>query len=332
MKTALVLACDDKYVPFTTVVARQIVRSSTETLPPITVISDGVSDENKALATQFCPQIEFLEAAPLFNDHALPVTSAFSRAAHLRLFLDEILADFDHAVYLDSDISVLADVSPLLAMRPKSGPIIAAHDLHIMVAKAYRERLQISGPYFNSGVMVLDLKAIRAERIFAEALRYAQTYPERCEMVDQDPLNAVLDGRWQTLDWRWNAMNYMSQLLPKQPFIRHFAGCKPWAPKKVGLETHYIDQWRSDLGDSPWTGCFQQEIFKYRFRRIFKPATSTVNQFAKSWLYASSAGKRGNRARLVNDFPTILSAIERAAATDAVADSFVPNELNLSAA
>jgi len=322
MKTALVLACDDKYVPFTTVVARQIVRSSTETLPPITVISDCVSDENKALATQFCPQIEFLEAAPLFNDHALPVTSAFSRAAHLRLFLDEILADFDHAVYLDSDISVLADVSPLLAMRPKSGPIIAAHDLHIMVAKAYRERLQISGPYFNSGVMVLDLKAIRAERIFAEALRYAQTYPERCEMVDQDPLNAVLDGRWQTLDWRWNAMNYMSQLLPKQPFIRHFAGCKPWASKKVGVERRYVDQWRSDLAESPWPDRFHEEAFKYRLRKLYSPMTTAVNRLANSQLYASSAGKRGNRARLVNDFIKTLSAIERSAAAGAVASSF----------
>ena len=318
MKTALVLACDDNFIPYTSVVARRISHYATEKFP-IIVVSDGVSDENKARAQKFCPQISFIEASSVFTD-ALPISERFSRAAHLRLFLDEILSDIDHAVYVDSDISSLTDISPLLALKPKAAPIVAAHDLHNMVNMLYRDRLLMSGPYFNSGVMVLDLKAVRAERIFSQALRYAIDYPERCHFVDQDPLNAVLDGRWQTLDWRWNAMNFMSQLMPKQPFIRHFAGYKPWAPKKLGVEQRFVNEWRSDLTESPWPGRFQEEALKYRIRNIFSPVTSAIGHLTKSMIYSNSQSKRGNRTRLVDSFPAALSAIEQAAASGAVAD------------
>ncbi len=56
MKTALVLACDDNYIPYTAVVARRIAGYATEKFP-IIVVSDGVSDENKALARKFCPKL-----------------------------------------------------------------------------------------------------------------------------------------------------------------------------------------------------------------------------------------------------------------------------------
>lgn len=316
MKTALVLACDDRFVPFTAVVARRIARHAAEKFP-IMVVSDGVTDENKALAQKFCPEIDFLEAAAVFEAHPMPAGGRFSRANYLRLFLDELLAGFDRAVYLDSDISPLTDVSPLFAMEPRTAPIIAAHDLHTMVDATYRERLNISGPYFNSGVLVLDLKAIRAERIFAQALRWGLDNPENCLMVDQDALNAVLDGRWQTLDWRWNATNYLSGVMPKEPFIRHFAGNKPWTQKKVGVERRFVEEWRADLAESPWPGRFQQETLGYRVRNLVGPMTSV----AKSVVYRNASGKRGKRARLVNELANTLSAIERSAAAGAPADS-----------
>jgi lipopolysaccharide biosynthesis glycosyltransferase len=186
-----------------------------------------------------------------------------------------------------------------------------------MVDATYRERLEISGPYFNSGVMVLDLKAIRTERIFAEALRWGLDNPDRCQMVDQDALNAVLDGRWQTLDWRWNATNYLSGAMPKEPFIRHFAGNKPWTEKKVGVERRFVDEWRADLAESPWHGRFREEALQYRIRSILGPATSV----AKSLVYRNASGKRGKRARLVGDLANTLATIEQAAAAGALADS-----------
>jgi lipopolysaccharide biosynthesis glycosyltransferase len=318
MKSALVLACDDRFVPFTAVVARRVARYATEKFP-IMVVSDGVTGENKKLAQKFCPEISFIEAGHFLEGRSLPVDETITRAAHLRLFLDEILADFDRAVYLDSDISPLADVSPLMAIELRSSPIAAAYDLHLMVDMSYRDRLGIKGPYFNSGILALDLKAIRAGGLFDQARRYAMGNADRCAMHDQDALNAVLDGNWQVLDWRWNAMNYLSNLMPKEPFIRHFSGFKPWTRKKLGVERRYVDQWRADLAESPWPGQFHEEAASYRTKRIFDPMTSGLERLYKSRAYAGASGKRGNRARLIDGLPGILSAIEEQAAAGAAA-------------
>jgi lipopolysaccharide biosynthesis glycosyltransferase len=310
MKTALVLACDDRFIPFTAVVARRIVHHAAEKFPVI-VISDDVSDENKALAQKFCPEISFIEAAPLFEHRPLPARGTFSRAAYLRLFLDDILADFGRAVYLDSDISLLTDVSPLLALKPKAAPIIAAYDMQLMIEDKYRDRLHISAPYFNSGVMVLDLRAIRAERIFDNALRYALDHPERCEFVDQDALNAVLNGRWQVLDWRWNSVTWIRDMVPREPFIRHFARYKPWARKKAGIEQRFVDEWRSDLAESPWPDRFSEQSIKYPIKDAIKRIGSAV--------HAMFAGRRDDGDERRRVFAKALSGIEQAAAAGEIA-------------
>ena len=309
MKTALVLACDDRFIPYTAVVARRIVRNTPNKFP-VTVISDGVTDDNKARAQRFCPEIVFIEAKPLLDSHPLPVGGAITRASYLRLFMDEVLADFDRAVYLDSDISILADVTPLLEMEPRAGPVIAAHDVPAMVEMKYRDRLRMSGPYFNGGVAVFDLAAVRSESIFKRALQYALEHPERCLMHDQDALNAVLDGRWQVLDWRWNALTQIRHYMPREPFLRHFARYKPWARKKVGIEQRFVDEWRADLAESPWPDRFSEQSIKYPIKDAFRRVGSAV--------YGTFAGRRddGERRRT---FARAFAGIEQAAADGALA-------------
>jgi lipopolysaccharide biosynthesis glycosyltransferase len=55
----------------------------------------------------------------------------------------------------------------LVAMKPKSAPVIAAYDLQIMEFGKYSARLPMSqsSAYFNSGVLVMDLNAVREERV-----------------------------------------------------------------------------------------------------------------------------------------------------------------------
>jgi lipopolysaccharide biosynthesis glycosyltransferase len=310
MKTALVLACDNGYIAFTAVIAKRISHYAAEKFP-IIVVSDNVTNENKALASRYCPEIAFVEASALFNEYALPVKGSFTRATYLRLFVADILTEFDRAVYLDSDISPLTDVSPLLAMIPTAAPVIAAYDLPNAASLEYRKRLGMSRPYFNGGVMVLDLKAIRQERIFADALRYALDYPERCFLVDQDALNATLDGRWQVLDWRWNVLSYMNELIPKQPFIRHFARYKPWARKKAGIEQRFVDEWRSDLAESPWPERFSEQSIRYPIKDAFRAIGSAG--------YGVFAGRQDDGEERRRVFAKALSDIEQAAAAGALA-------------
>ena len=255
MKTALVLACDDNFIPYTSVIARRIGHLASEKFP-IFVLSDGVTDQNKRLAKKFCPAINFIEASPLLEDK--PVRGF--RSAYARLFMDELLPDLDRAVYLDSDVSPLTDVSPLLSLTPKVAPVIAAYDLPIMAEGKVRRRLPMMSPgsgYFNSGVMVFDLKALREEHTLAEAMRFSVEHPDQCLYVDQDALNVVFNGRWQVMDWRWNAITFMVNRLPKRPFIRHLTGHKPWGPYKQSIEPDIVEQWRLKSLGKPLAGIVQ---------------------------------------------------------------------------
>jgi len=303
LRNALVLACDDNFIAYTSVVARRIAYNASVKFP-IFILSDGVSDENKSLARAFCPQIEFIEASDRFPALELPTGLHFSRASYMRLFLDEIM-DFDGVVYLDSDLTPLADISPLLELAPRGAPMAAAFDL--------QELWLGTSPFptFNGGVAVYHMKAVRSEGLFKRAIEYALENPEKCRLVDQDALNAVLEGRWQVLDWRWNLHGFMSGSASDRAFIRHFTGpIKPWGPVKMGIERRLVDMWRNDLADSPWKGRFLKQ--PWRLRHVVEPILKPIEDRLRIAFHSGSAGRRGKKARFMKQFPSVLAKINSA--------------------
>jgi lipopolysaccharide biosynthesis glycosyltransferase len=320
MKTALVLACDDNFVAYASVFSRRAAGLSSEKFP-IVIVSDGVTEENKRLARAFCPQISFVEAGLLLGSLDFNTTATLTRATYLRLFLDEILADFDRVVYIDSDMSPLVDLSPLLRMIPKASPVMATYSLGPTIEPLYR-RLPLSreAGYLQGGLQIFDLKAVREERIFKSAIQFALDHPEKCELVDQDALNVVLQGRWQVLDWRWNVMNFEARHFPKPFYIRHHGGHrKPWSANKSECEPYLVAQWHKDLAESPWPHKFLHEKKGEFLRRYIRPARESI----KAHIRAAIGGdpevfRRGKEEqKRTDDFlrrlPSILAKVEEAA-------------------
>ena len=313
MKTALVLACDDNFIAYASVVARRVVHYAKEKFP-IIIVSDGVTEENKTLAQKFCPQISFIEAGHVLTDHAFGFRPPFSRACYLRLFFDEILADFDRVAYVDCDVSPLTDLHPLLQMAPKAASFIAAQDLSVLMIDDYHTRLPLppGSSYFNSGVMVMDLKAMDSEGIFASALKFAKEKPELCVYVDQDALNVAAGGRWQVLDWRWNAMGFLLDRIDRPYFLRHVTGNKPWSPSKFDIGKRFVDEWRADLAKSPWPHKFHENADSFS-KTYVRPVLRTVERPMKRLLYADAPTMRGKMIRFEKRLTSVLDTIEAAA-------------------
>jgi lipopolysaccharide biosynthesis glycosyltransferase len=313
MKTALVLACDDNFIPFASVVARRVAYYAREKFP-IIIVSDGVTDDNKRLAQTFCPQISFVEASHLFGDRAFYTRASFTRAAYLRLFFDEILADFDRVAYIDCDVSPLTDLSPLLQMVPRASPIMATYDLVQLYDNVVHDRLPLSreAGYLQSGVVVFDLKAVREERIFKDTIKFALDYPEKCVLVEQDALNAVLNGRWQVMDWRWNVLHFFVENMPRPHFIRHITGSKPWGPTKWGIEKSIVRQWRNDLAESPWPHRYAANRDGW-MKTYVRPITMSLERPMKNLIHAASENTHGRIARYLRRLPSVLATIDEAA-------------------
>jgi lipopolysaccharide biosynthesis glycosyltransferase len=277
MKTALVLACDDNFIAYASVVARRVSWLSSDRFP-IVIISDGVSDQNKRLAQKFCPQIGFIEAGGLFGESRFYATPSYTRATYLRLYLDEILADFDRITYIDSDMTPLVDLSPLLRMIPRASPVMATYGFDQILGRVnHRLPLSPDAGYLQGGLQIFDLKGVRQERIFKDAIQFALDHPEKCVLVDQDALNVVLQGRWQVLDWRWNVMNPEAKYAPRPHYIRHHGGpCKPWSIEKTGCEPYIVRFWQEDLAESPWPQKFAAEGKVPFSRKYIRPVTRAL--------------------------------------------------------
>lgn len=317
MKTALVLACDDNFIAYASVFARRAVRLSAEKFP-IVVVSDGVSDENKRLAQSCCPEISFIEASHLFRGSVFRTTSLYSRATYLRLYLDEILVEFDRAVYIDSDMTPLVDLSPLLHMVPQVSPVMATYSMGWPNQFVY-DRLPLAreAGFLQGGLQIYDLKGVRQEHVFKDALRFAIDFPEKCDVVDQDAMNVALQGRWQVMDWRWNVMGFEARHCPKPFYIRHHGGPKkPWSADKSESESNINASWKKDLLESPWPQKYERTAF---FKTYIRPVTRGFEESAKALIY----GAYKEEKRYLQRLPYLLKQIEQFAREGRLATALV---------
>ena len=112
-----------------------------------------------------------LEANPVFRDLVaiLPANDRFPSIVYTRLMLDSILpADVGRVIYLDCDVMVCQPIELLYDLDMDGHPIAAAFDPHHIGIKKGRDVRSRQTPfdtgdrYFNSGVLLIDLKRFAA--------------------------------------------------------------------------------------------------------------------------------------------------------------------------
>ena len=233
-------------------------RSLMETQPRIeqvrtTVFTIDFTPSLEGRVRRSAPELDitFVDILPSLPT-GLPTMQHLSRAAYGRLFAVDLLSGVDRAVYLDADLLVRADLTPLFELDLRGHVLAAAQSVivpHVAAPIAGLRNWRALGmdpttPYFNSGVMAIDVPGWIDRDVTDEAIRFVFDHPEDIELADQDALNGVLNGDFLRLDLRWNQELALRQ--PKhlgyavfdadevdaaiaQPAIVHFTGAtKPW--------------------------------------------------------------------------------------------------------
>jgi lipopolysaccharide biosynthesis glycosyltransferase len=116
-----------------------------------------------------------------------------------------------------------------------------------------------AAPYFNAGVLVMDLERWRAGDVTTRLTDFLVRYGDTTWLSDQEALNAVLWNDWQPLDRCWNYITHVVESFlpapeqePDDPGIVHFAGrSKPWV---FGTMPMYAEEWYRVLASTPWQG------------------------------------------------------------------------------
>ena len=159
-----------------------------------------------------------------------------TQAVYSRLLLDQKLPiDLEKALWLDTDLLINSDISKLYHADLQGNAIGAVADVsvdHLTSAQIHRfkKNLGIENPknYFNSGVLLIDLKKWRTEEIGQKAVDFARKHYHVMDAQDQDVLNAVLKGNWEHLPGIWNQSQYLPQVNEREGIIHLIGKRKPW--------------------------------------------------------------------------------------------------------
>lgn len=248
----IVLCSDDNYAQHIAVVMASVM-ANTKAQVCFFVINDGISQEKiiklKKTAVKLNTVIEFIDV-PEDKFTNVYLSGHVSKAAYFRLALTDILpVDIEKAIYLDVDLLVYDDINKLWQYDLKTFPLGAVKDFGIMASgRLCKQKREVVGlpeneAYFNSGVLLINLKQWREKNYTAQILEVINknSFPHH----DQDALNKIFMKNWLQIDLRWNIIppvfNLFTKILlnkifrneaiqaKKNPGIIHYAGrYKPW--------------------------------------------------------------------------------------------------------
>ena len=212
--------------------------------------------------------IRFIEVDSAINDKKYNFRPGYSAESFYRVVMMSILNHYDKTIYLDCDVIVKKSISELLTEYEISEYYVAAaRDIdgiascvsdHERRKKYMFEFIKLSRleDYFQSGVMIFNLKKIR------EAFTIEKILDVSCasEVMfgDQDVLNALFHEKTKHIDMSWNTIidhqrSWLETLLllapvqivdeyleaRKHPGIIHFAGTKPWDVPDCDMAEEY---------------------------------------------------------------------------------------------
>ena len=221
----------------------------------LSIIDGGIAPQTRErlLASWNLRQASVEFVPPCFGGAtALPIWGRVPALTYARIFVPAyVSAACSKAIFLDSDVLVLEDLarlwdlpsgdSHLLAVQDPAVPFVSSRD---GLAQYEKLRIDAQTPYFNAGLMVVNLDKWRADDIPSAVMGFVRVHARELNYCDQDALNAVLFDKWRPLDPRWQVqprfanndtlpLPHLDQATRRAlvdcPWLVHFSGrLKPW--------------------------------------------------------------------------------------------------------
>lgn len=200
-----------------------------------------------------------------------PKSEKWPRLIYAKLMLANLLP-VDRVIVLDCDIVVLDDLAKIHDLKFPAGIRLAACN-DLVTQRRLIERGLSSEHYFNAGVLIFDLEALRKENFFPRVLEISRKELDKICCQEQDLLNLYFRGQYLHMDNRWNLFAGLTRRRIRKRFperkqalfaalqspgIIHFTTKKPWKCALPG--SPYDRYYRSYLKQTPFAD--------FRFPRI----------------------------------------------------------------
>ena len=247
------LTINSAYAPYAAVA----IHSLTEHCDPkryykVIILHDGLNWANrvrlrslvtKNVALQFkkIDRSLYLKAVIKYCSRRKGAGDFFSAAVYYyRFFIPRLFPMYNKCVYIDSDTILRGDIGELFDIELGDNAMAAMVDPKVTVIKEFRDYVDnaVGVPhdeYTNSGVLVMNMKALRKIRYLSKLVGLIDEYDADLVAPDQDYMNVILRGKILHLDPKWNTEPMKD--LPRDTKLVHFnLFNKPWHYKNVPCE------------------------------------------------------------------------------------------------
>lgn len=206
------------------------------------VLHAGLDDQDlqrlSSVADVHPIRIDASRADPLLLTDRFPIEASFP------LYLADVLpSNVERVLFVDADTWVCDDLRSLWDIDLGDHVLAAVRDPAIPSCasprgvKGWQESgIPLDAPYFNAGVLLIQLARWRQLSTTRRALAYLHRHAGNVDFLHQEALNATVWDQWYQLEERWNLPGSLTgRLHPRRsdawrhPGIVHFAGAmKPW--------------------------------------------------------------------------------------------------------
>ncbi len=239
-KITVFYACDNEYIPYLAVSLHSLIENSDKNKHyEIVILQNEISEKNQKIISDFATdnvKIKFKDVSNRLKTIAdkLSLRDYYSLSIYFRIFIPEMFSNIDKAVYIDCDTVVLSDIAELYHTNLEGNLVAAATDMVVISDDTFVDYVENavgvedSKKYFNSGVMVMNLEAMRNEDLLGNFTYLLNTYEFETVAPDQDYLNVICRNRVKYISKSWNKMSIDSTNPDNINLVHYNMYFKPW--------------------------------------------------------------------------------------------------------
>ena len=266
---------DKNYLVATMTAIKSLVINNKNECIKVYVICSCVSSSDTVLLKKLSTKKIKIEIINVDKDFEYVKTEHkyVSKTALLKFYLPELIPNSDKILYLDDDILVLKSLKELCEINIDSYYAAVVKDMPATI-KGYNKELNLVH-YFNSGVMLLNLKKMREEKISEKLIEYKKSETDG-RFMDQNAFNKIFNLQVRYMDLKYNYM---------QPNLLEYSDyeiAKFYNIKQTDILSKSVVVFHITGGIKPWKNILSKEFEIYLKYFLMLPSCKVKQETMKS--------------------------------------------------
>ena len=207
----IVFVCDDGYaIPTATAITSLICSKKKETKYSITIIAVDMNDENITTLHALKHKNVMIRVVEFQADQVSCLSNTsftdfgVTTSALVKFNIPQIVSSTDRAIYLDGDVLVQKDLSELYFENIDDYYAGVIRDMPQTLFSKQLFGIPYGEDYFNSGVMLLNIKKLNEDNITEKLIKTKMTL--ETNLMDQDVFNEIFKDKLKQLPIEYNTL------------------------------------------------------------------------------------------------------------------------------